>query len=125
MVLTLQLEHLVHLLDGRIMMQKWQWHGMYVIVITIPNHFDYIFLANIYMTLWASLCGLLLIRACKKSRYSNPNYFMFILTYPFQIQNTYFWIRNLLDIFFGFKKIQNQCLSKKIVWSKQFFVGFD
>ncbi|KHN12971.1 Protein STIP1 like [Glycine soja] len=29
LVLTLQLEHLVHLLDGRIMMQKCQWHGKY------------------------------------------------------------------------------------------------
>ena len=45
MVLTLQLEHLVHLLDGRIMMQKWQWHGKYDIV--LPNNFDYIFFTNI------------------------------------------------------------------------------
>lgn len=44
MVLTLQLEHLVHLLDGRIMMQKWQWHGKYVIAKSI--NFDYIFFAN-------------------------------------------------------------------------------
>ena len=45
-VLTLQLEHLVHLLDGRIMMQKCQWHGKYVIV--LPNNFDYIFFTDIY-----------------------------------------------------------------------------
>ena len=31
MVLTLQLEHLVHQQDGKIMMQKWQWHGKYVL----------------------------------------------------------------------------------------------
>lgn len=63
MVLTLQLEHLVHPLDGRIMMQKWQWHGKYVIVITIPNNFDYILFSQyIYIYIYgASLCGLFLI----------------------------------------------------------------
>jgi len=36
MALILQLEHLVHLPDGKTMMQKWQWRGKYV----IPNFLD-------------------------------------------------------------------------------------
>ncbi|KAG4386473.1 hypothetical protein AAZX31_11G049700 [Glycine max] len=35
LVLTLQLEHLVHLLDGRIMMQKCQWHGKLSAMLTV------------------------------------------------------------------------------------------
>lgn len=42
--MTLQSEHLVHLLDGMNLMQKWQWHGKYVTLhlSTLANYFQLI-----------------------------------------------------------------------------------
>ena len=42
--LTLQFEHLVPLLDGKIMMPKWQWPGKYV---TQPRNLSLTYLTGI------------------------------------------------------------------------------